>query len=164
MDNATHFAALKAAAKVAFGITVLAGCYAETATSDEGDQTASTESDYKKKAKTPSATTTSCHHDAGQPAPPKSCDQVLASAFPDAGGFTWNWEKDGGAPVADDVKSCCEETLSKNFGQGPYRWACCDALDNGASSSQNIGIACTPWGPPVPPRMRRRNVALEGLV
>jgi hypothetical protein len=159
MDNATHFAALKAAAKVAFGITILAGCAAETATSEEGDQTASTESDYKKKA-----VTTTCHHDAGQ-APKPTCDQVLASAFPDAGGFTWNWEKDGGAPKpSDDVKSCCEEALSKNFGSGPYRWACCDALDNGAGSSQNIGIACTPWGPPVPPRMRRRNVAIEGVV
>jgi hypothetical protein len=80
---------------------------------------------------------------------------VLASAFPDGGG-------DFGAsqnttPVSDDVKTCCTEHLQSDSAETwslQYRWSCCGVLDSWNNPDPAISIACTPWGPPVPPKMR----------
>ena len=150
MDKLTHAAALRAATRVAFGIAVLGGC---TAASEE--ETVATESEINK-APCPSKADAGAKADAA-PAKP-SCDSVLASAFPDAadGGDNFMDSRDAGA-VSDEVKACCEEHLTSDAGatwQKQYRWSCCGVLDNWNSPNQSIGMACTPWGPPVPPRMR----------
>jgi hypothetical protein len=50
-----------------------------------------------------------------------------------------------------DVKACCQTlavaTDSKVIDAIPHRFECCSALD------WNGSMACTPWGPPVPPAM-----------
>ena len=57
------------------------------------------------------------------------------------------------------VQTCCVELLEKSKGGlAAHRWDCCANLP--ADAGQNVGIACTPWGPPVPPRMQRRSLAL----
>lgn len=148
MHNDAHFAALRAAARVAFGVAVLGGC--SGAEAPEGDAIAA-ESEINKAP--------ACHKDAGKPAKP-SCDAVIASAFADAGPNDWVWNDPSNPkpPVAADVKACCEEKLTAEettTWNMPYRWSCCAAIDNGAGNPK-IGIACTPWGPPVPPSMNRR--------
>lgn len=37
---------------------------------------------------------------------------------------------------------------------GYWRWRCCTTIDQ--TKASDIGSACTPWGPPVPPPMRKR--------
>ena len=61
--------------------------------------------------------------------------------------------------VSAEVQTCCGELLQKSQGGlAAHRWDCCANLP--ADAGQEVGIACTPWGPPVPPRMQRRSLAL----
>lgn len=154
MDKQAHFAALKAAARVAFGVVVLGGC---TAAATEEDTVAS-ESEINK-APCPSKA------DAGaKPDAKPSCESVLASAFGDAGN-DWSFTQNPPA-VSQDVKTCCSEHLKSETGETwnlQYRWACCGVLDNWNNPDQSIAIACTPWGPPVPPSMKRRRTALSTI-
>ncbi len=146
MQNDVHFAALRAAARVAFGVAVLGGC---SGAEEPADGSLSSASEINRAP---------CH-DAGATKPKKSCDEVIASAFADAGAddFVWNDPTKPRAPVSSEVKACCEERLGDRDGgvfAMPYRWSCCAAIDDGAGDPA-IGMACTPWGPPVPPSMRR---------
>ena len=71
----------------------------------------------------------------------------------------------GGAPA--EVVACCDELLNPppadpDAGLGgffwpefPEKWACCNVTSNNA-------IACTPWGPPVPPAIDYRASDPEG--
>lgn len=151
MHNDAHIAALRAAAKVAFGVAVLNGC--SGAPEEPPGAPSSTESRIVRKPQPP------CH-EAGKP----SCDAVITSAFADAGpdDFVWNDPSSPRPPVSEDVRACCEERLTADGGAWdmPYRWSCCAAIDFGQGAPE-IGMACTPWGPPVPPSMarRRRGVA-----
>ena len=151
MRNDVHLAALKAAAKVAFGVLVLNGCSATTEESKPDDTATDESAAYTKKK--------ACHEQAD--AKP-SCDAVLASAFPDAGTFVWHdpSDPDAGPPVSADVKACCTEELTgtpeTEVWKSKYRWACCDALGSWNSGDRKVAIACTPRGPPVPPSMARR--------
>lgn len=148
MDKLTHFNALRAAARVAFGVAVLGGC---TAAATE-DETASSESSINAKEPCPTQT------DAAAPKPDAkpSCENVLASAFPD-GGDDFGLSQEPPKAVSDDVKTCCEEKLtdqSEASWMFEHRWACCNVLGSWNSPDREIAMACTPWGPPVPPRMR----------
>ena len=153
MDKLTHVNALRAAARVAFGVAVLGGCSAAVTE----DETAYSESSINKE---PSATGEPCptKTDAAAPTPDAkpSCDTVLASAFPDAGDdFALTQEPP--KAVSEDVKACCEEKLtdqSEASWMFQHRWQCCNVLGSWDSPNRDVAIACTPWGPPVPPRMR----------
>lgn len=165
MRSDVHLAALKAAAKVAFGVLVLNGCSAATEEPTPDDTATDESAAYTKKKK-------ACHEEADaavEDAKP-SCDAVLASTFPDAGAFVFHNPGDPTPPVSADVKACCTDELTGTDGgfgwQSKYRWACCDALGNGGGTGerdQKIAIACTPWGPPVPPSMARRRAFVEGV-
>ncbi len=173
MRSDVHFAALRAAAKLALGMAVLGGCSAAEAervlgNADDGagDEAESSESaiaakdgdgEEKTEAKTDSTVSTSknknCTKDAGPPKP--SCEQVLASAFPDGGDF---WSEEPGN-VSQDVKDCCIAEIKDKGWQAPHHWACCMATNWGQDANdQQVAIACTPWGPPVPPKMRQKRV------
>ena len=162
-----HSAALRAAAKVAFSVAFLGGCAAQAGGADEaanadGTQPSTTsESDLSaKKKKTKNEHTaasdlpSSCHH-ADAAVPPKlSCDQVVAAAFPGEDMYPGKKES-----VSAEVQTCCLELLTDRdgglgLGATSHRWDCCANLPDNAGN--DVGIACTPWGPPVPPAMKRR--------
>lgn len=148
-----HSKALRAAAKVAFSVVFLGGC--SSAAREGGDaldsegNAESYEADLK----------SGCHEDASAPtkdaaAPKLSCEQVVATAFPTEGNYPGAKKA-----VSAEVQTCCVELLDKSQGAlAAHRWDCCANLP--ADAGQEVGIACTPWGPPVPPRMRRRSLAL----
>lgn len=163
MRNEAHLEALKAAARLtmsaAMSVAVLGGCTA--AAEETGDDAEKTESDVsaKKPAKQPKkgpSVSDACHKDAG---PPKlTCDQILASAFPDGGnGWFGNEEK----KLSPDELACCTEEIKAaakdetGLNRGQHHWACCTAT-NWGQGIPDIGLACTPWGPPVPPAMNRK--------
>lgn len=156
MHNDVSFAALRAAARVAFGVVVLGGC---SGAREPADEASATESGINEKKEPP------CHEDAAKPEKP-SCDAVLVSAFADAGpdDFVWNDPSNPRPPVSAEVKACCEEKLTAETATWniPYRWSCCAAIDNGIGNPK-IGTACTPWGPPVPPSMMRRRTPPRGI-
>jgi hypothetical protein len=56
-------------------------------------------------------------------------------------------------PVASAVVQCCNAAMGDEGGAVAmrHRWACCA---NKTVEPQPAGL-CTPWGPPVPPKMRR---------
>jgi hypothetical protein len=148
MRTDVHFAALRAAAKVAFSISLLNGCSsADALGSDdklEGDEgVASNESAINAAVK-------DCPD---HPAP--SCAAVLASAFPKPGHYQTE-----PVPQPANVVACCDKELSKEGSGTEYRWDCCVAFDpkdpNGTPLGDGKHVwACTPWGPPVPPSMDR---------
>lgn len=148
MRSDVHSKALRAAAKVAFSVVFLGGC-SSAATEDANDglvPEGTSEADLK----------SGCHGGATKDAsPPKlSCEQVVASAFPTEGNYPGAKKS-----VSAEVQTCCGELLHKTSGAlAAHRWDCCANLP--ADAGQDVGIACTPWGPPVPPRMQRRSLAL----
>jgi hypothetical protein len=167
-----HAAALKAAAKVAFSMVLLEGCSSpgvlagQTTTEDEASSSepavAAEEQPKSDRAvpsdpKAPSRTRKSLGKkpstEAGSTAP--SCNATLAASFPVPGDYQWE-------PVAQskEVVACCDQELTKNGAGSTYRWDCCVAydpeIDAGGQGLRSHGhdMACTPWGPPVPPSMR----------
>lgn len=168
MRSDVHFAALRAAAKVAFSVAFIGGCAAQAAEADdatnpEGTEPATTaEADLsaknktKKKSETSSALPSGCHH-ADASVPKLSCEQVVNAAFPTEGNYPGKKQS-----VSAEVQTCCAELLTDRDGGLPaHRWDCCANLP--ADAGQNVGIACTPWGPPVPPSMKRRALAMPSL-
>jgi hypothetical protein len=162
MRSDVHFAALRAAAKVAFSVAFVSGCAAQTAdagdpaTADGTEPATTAEADLsakktKKKTGQASSLPSECHHDAG--VPKLSCDQVVAGAFPTAGLYPGAKQN-----VSAEVQTCCADLLAPSDGGvpmvGEHRWDCCANLS--ADAGQQLVIACTPWGPPVPPAMKRR--------
>ena len=157
MRSDVHTAALRAAAKVAFSVAFLGGCSAASdaegtdpkAPGADGVEPGTTESDLAAAKKKPkiAAPTTSCHqNDSGAPKP--SCESVVAAAFPTEGNYPGTKQA-----VSNDVQTCCAELLTKSGGSlAKHRWDCCANVAPG----QNVAMACTPWGPPVPPSMNRR--------
>lgn len=155
MRSDVHNAALRAAAKVAFSMAFLTtGCAAEAVTgtsndNDENDDYSSTESDISKsKPKAPKIATGGCT----KKNPPKqSCEQLINAAFPTEGDYPGTKKN-----VSSEVQACCTDLLTKpgadGLGMTAHRWDCCANATPGA----NIMMACTPWGPPVPPSMKRR--------
>jgi hypothetical protein len=87
-----------------------------------------------------------------------ACQAKLNAAFPGQDKYQWTPVKESKAVV-----DCCDEAFENHgFGAG-HRWACCVAYDKldshgdplTVSRQADHGMACTPWGPPVPPRMNR---------
>ena len=158
MRSDVHSAALRAAAKVAFSVAFIGGCAAQTAegedpaTADGAGTATYAEADLSaKKAKKNSGKATAapgCHH-ADASVPKRSCDQVVNAAFPTEGDYPGVKQS-----VSAEVQSCCVELLGGASGLATHRWDCCANLP--ADAGQQINIACTPWGPPVPPAMKRR--------
>jgi hypothetical protein len=137
MRKDVHLKALRAASHVAFSVALL-GCSSAPATDDQTTAD-STQSDLKKKKP--------CHEDAG-PAEPLDCKAVVDAAFPTAGRYPGEKQD-----VSEEVASCCDTLLNSTDDRfaGTHRWDCCA----NAAHPDKVGMACTPWGPPVPPPMRR---------
>jgi hypothetical protein len=158
MRRDVHLKALKAASNVAFSVALI-GCGAASEDAGNGGGAASdgtpasaAESDLngKPKGKTKhgsvATTDTSCHDGGAPDATPPDCNALVAAAFPTEGNYPGT-KQDVGA----EVEACCVKLLASTDGVMTHRWDCCANLPKDA----NVGIACTPWGPPVPPPMRR---------
>lgn len=137
-----HLAALRAARAVASVASVASVTSMTSAVS--GCQTP-----IEEPARPPEATRTSAP--VTKPGVALSCDAVVAGAFPEEGDYP-GAKKD----VSADVQRCCAELLEAHEKGGTrmlrHRWDCCANVESAKSS--HLGIACTPWGPPVPPPMR----------
>lgn len=171
MRSDVHSAALRAAAKVAFSVAFIGGCSAPAASDlaegDLGDGTygdgvepgtSESEIGSKKKPSTParqrSAAPCDKHKDASAPKP-LTCEQVVNAAFPVEGQYPGKKQS-----ISVQVQTCCAELLlADESGMAPHRWDCCANLPPDAG--QNLAIACTPWGPPVPPSMKGRTKRSE---
>ena len=161
MRRDVHASALRSAAKVAFSVAFLGGCSAAPAVTageepagnpdDVDPVTTESELGAKKgkptKPKLAAPTGTSCHGNDAAP-PRASCEAVVAAAFPTEGSYPGVKQA-----VSSDVQACCVALLDESHGAlANHRWDCCANLPDPAP--QSVGIACTPWGPPVPPAMR----------
>jgi hypothetical protein len=131
MRTDVHDAALKAAAKVAFSLAFLNGCGVPTTS-----EPASTESALE-----------------GKPC----CDATLEAAFPNPPG-------PDSKPVTatKEILACCTAELDTDGFEAKHRAQCCyDLVDESGDGGWPNGplaghVACTPWGPPVPPAFDRR--------
>lgn len=154
MRRDVHLAALKVATRLTTGVAfsvALMGCSSADPSSDDG-QEASTADDLSNALKTSKKKKQGCHEDSGTtPAP--SCKEVLDSAFPTPSNYPGTKTE-----ITAEVESCCVQQLTDHSTLGgEHRWDCCA---NVSQKDNNIGMACTPWGPPVPPKMKRRMLAL----
>jgi len=137
-----HAAALRSAAKLVFGMASLVACTKETSEDATTTDNSAVTSATKKK-------NDDC------------CTEKLKETFPTQGGYQWT-----PVPQSADVVACCDKELTKHEASSKYRWDCCVAYDpatvpdggepEGIGFSGGHGMACTPWGPPVPPAMKRR--------
>ena len=151
MRSDVHTAALRAAAKVAFSVAFISGCGSPASPADAtgGENADGTESDIKS-GKKKAGTDTGCESEKDASAPKLTCDQVVSAAFPTEGRYPGTKQA-----VSAEVESCCEQLLTDSHGAlANHRWDCCANLP--ADAGQGAGIACTPWGPPVPPSMKPR--------
>jgi len=170
MRSDVQHAALEVAAKLVFSIAFLNGCSGAGALggaeSADGEEPVSNESAIAERGATPGAKRAGskspapekpCTEEEAGLAKPPSCEAVLAAAFPTPGDYQ-------SMPVAQskEVVACCDEELTTNGVMSMYRWDCCVAYDPEVTpephrgfSNPEHGMACTPWGPPVPPSMKR---------
>ncbi len=170
-----HQAALKAAAKVAFSVVFLNGCGGSveqpapsgsrpgpaeaaggkapaTASNEPGVATSTQPSHATESPATPGVDDAGVDSASSQP---QTCNALLAATFPTPSDYKWTPE-----PRSKEVVACCLYVLTNEQAPTPYHWDCCVAYDPDSSSTplnQNPAtrIACTPWGPPVPPSMTR---------
>jgi hypothetical protein len=151
MRTDVHFAALRAAAKVAFSMALLNGCSSADGTAENSDGEKSATGDGT--ASSEAAVTSDSADKVGH----QSCTELLNSTFPGPDRYQTK-------PVAEpaDVVACCEKQFANHGLGGAHRWACCVAYDPAVDPEgdhtvgSHHGNACTPWGPPVPPSMARR--------
>lgn len=171
MRSDVHLAALRAAARVAFSVASVAlvnGCSAaDDGASKSDDRRAANDSEDTTASE---SAVVSRPGSQGRPRPPctdasapkPTCEQILASKFPVPGDYQYE-------PVAQpaDVVACCDQELTTHGAQSKFRWDCCVAYDPAkvpagedppSPFSGAHGLACTPWGPPVPPSMARREL------
>ena len=145
MRHDVHFAALRAAAKVAFSMALLNGCAAEDPAEPSADEGTAASDLTGPSSSNDNADRSSTH---------QSCQEILACAFPGP-------DKYGTPPTPESAKvvACCDQALGGHSLGGAHRWACCAAYDP-AEGKDHTGMskhpmACTPWGPPVPPSIDR---------
>ncbi len=165
MRSDVHAAALRAAAKLAFSVAFLGGCSAETIDSESTEQgedaIRSARGETNPSADAPAPSKKAC---GDKP----SCEATLTAAFADpawAEYVPWMGQKLP-TEVSDEAKACCKAELSHpRPWDARFRWQCCGVLQNGddVGDIPAIGMACTPWGPPVPPRMRSRAAIREAV-
>ena len=171
-------AALRAAAKLAFSATII-GCGGGTAvepanepSTDEKTPVATTEStDDALRVRHPRRDAgvkldTGVEGDTGHaptcgyyPSQACLCKQVVADAFPDGGTPPPRWSPDPAPNMPPEVTSCCTllaheaDVRAQSHDPNGWDWAerdtCCGVI------GWNAAATCTPWGPPVPPAMRR---------
>lgn len=144
MRTDVHFAALRAAARVAFSMALLNACSSAAEGADEPKATGEGEEGLASSEAAMSS----------PDCPDHTCASVLAAEFPKPGDYRWERE-----PRSKQVVECCQKELAKHGSQTQYRWDCCVAFDpetgEGGSDGDGQSWACTPWGPPVPPSMER---------
>ena len=133
MNKEVHIAALRAAAKVAFGVAFVAGC---SSTEEAADTQGPQESEVR---------ANSCGDKKF------TCDDLVKAAFPTVG----NYPGEAVASISPAVKQCCTDLLVAKGAEIQNRWDCCANRNSAGANEQNVNIACTPWGPPVPPAMKR---------
>lgn len=147
MRHDIHRQALRAAAHVALALPLLEAC---TRMPPPPPRAPELETATPPAAPAPAEPAT--HASADDPTPARECTDVLDEAFPQPSDFRAD------APAEPQrmsfvVEACCVEMLGNLDGQGAaHRWDCCANLP-AAAMNDAIGIACTPWGPPVPPAM-----------
>lgn len=171
MNDDVRIAALRAASKLALGVTFV-GCAAPsieaepatTAAAEDGEPATAADDLRGAKKKKPVAKAdagpTACK-DAG--AEPVSCKALLTATFADPAWADFHTYRSEPAPVpahVPAVESCCQEelTAAERTFDGSHRWECCNLLGGGTSTGPNTPMFCTPWGPPVPPAMRGRRL------
>jgi hypothetical protein len=155
MRRDVHLAALKVATRLTTGVAfsvALMGCSSADPSSDDG-QEASTADDLSNALKTSKKKKQGCHEPDAAPPPALSCKEVLDAAFPTPS----NYPGTKTTTVTADVEACCDQELTGTSLGGDHRWDCCANI---SQKDDKIGMACTPWGPPVPPKMKRRMLAL----
>ncbi len=151
MRREVHRKALRAASNVAFSVALIGcGAASEDAKSTNGDTpddgTAATAAESELRAKPKHGA--SCHDGGAADAKPADCKTVVDAAFPTAGDYPGTKQD-----VSSEVQACCLEMLTTSGATiGVHRWDCCANVPSGS----NVMAACTPWGPPVPPAMKRR--------
>lgn len=160
-------AALKATARVAFSVALASGC----SSAEESASTGSNESEVKTGARRgePAKPAEPCTKDAGaeDAAVTPTCGEQLDAL--DAAREEWMAKltdhfNDGGTTkdgpkspvVSADAKQCCVAELTADGFEAAHQQVCCrlaisweESLEIGGA----VAMACTPWGPPVPPAM-----------
>lgn len=148
MNHEVHAAALRAAARLAFSVAFVAGC-----SNGAADETQSVDSNLDK------ATNDNGNAANTDPQPPPltpaeiACKEVLTSAF-----ANYEWQENG-FPISHEATECCLDTAMSFWGHNSeFRNMCCGSYDasEGPKQGQISNMACTPWGPPVPPSMNRK--------
>jgi hypothetical protein len=156
MDARIRREALRAAAKVALSLTVLTGCSSTPAESrDEGTQS---EEALRRRRQDPLASVdTSC---------PTECEAALDALTADRDA---NRMED--LPKSPNVVACCNTLLDESDREWStpmdddggiadasepfktkHRFTCCRATGT-KEVPWGTHVACTPWGPPMPPSM-----------
>jgi hypothetical protein len=151
MRHDVHLAALRAAAKVAFSMALLNGCAAEDPTEP------STQGAASQDLTGPSG---SSANDTGADRSHANCAEILSCAFPGPDEYGTP-----PTPESSEVVACCDQALGGHNIGGAHRWACCAAYDpaegkDHTGASKHV-MACTPWGPPVPPSIERLRAKRE---
>jgi hypothetical protein len=154
MRRDVHRDALRVAVRVALMVGSIEGC--RTAPGPD----ASTAVDSGARPGEASAPAASQSVDDAHASPPAGtivtdCRAVVAAAFPVDGEYPGVRRE-----VPTQVRSCCAHLLA-DPGMGVHRWDCCANVDE---QSEAVGLACTPWGPPMPPAMAHREVRRKSTV
>jgi hypothetical protein len=157
MKPEVHAEALRAASRVAFSLAFVAGCGGAT-TSDPQPTTGKNDPPSNAPGGGTAAPAGSGTGTGGYDTQPpnnaaKSCETVIASAFTKEGDYPGEKKV-----VSSEVQQCCEKQLLSTRGQMAHRWDCCA---NVAQTNKDVQMACTPWGPPVPPSIAWRTERLS---
>jgi hypothetical protein len=90
------------------------------------------------------------------------CDKALKDAYPNGDPNWFNSSMptkraETGVPVATLVQ-CCNDIIAAGASDITLtlRDTGCCSLNNETQAVEGVGVACTPWGPPMPRAMRRR--------
>ncbi|HEY4182228.1 MAG TPA: hypothetical protein VGM90_35535 [Kofleriaceae bacterium] len=146
MKLETRRAALRMAAKVAL-VATTASCSGAPPRVEPSVQPTATEAAAKDTPETCTAyLDTLAMTDLGQPLPESDPLHGRNNVY---GAFV-----DVAARSAPRTQDCCSGELDSDRGQSKHRWACCSALP-----AERQTIACSPWGPPVPPEMPAHLIA-----
>lgn len=148
MRRDVHLEALRIAAKVVFSIGLLEGCTPARAGEATAPPPVATPSSTDEPATTRAPDPV--YADKTPPAP-TDCRAAIAAAFPVPSDYPGEKKV-----VTTAVQSCCAEAIVNGIAAERH-WDCCANLPEVADN--RVHIACTPWGPPVPPAMPRRTIA-----
>ncbi len=144
MKRDVHAAALRATSKLVFSAAFLAGC---SGGGEAGESLPTQEAQLKQEA------------EAGTCDGRFSCEDLVKAAFPVPQHYPGQE-----VTTTDAVKQCCTDLLISSHGMIEQRWDCCkNHAAPPEGSEETLWIACTPWGPPVPPAMRDARVPREPI-